>query len=154
MSTKALTIWTFIVTSVAVFMVSLGNLVVTTALPVIKHDLGAYFAPVANLVLSTVRRSEEGKASGVNNTVREAGGVFGVAVLASVFSAVGGYATPQLFVDGMTAALWVGAAAVALAGIAAIAIPPRQDVVPDSMSLLERSDSGDGVEACEPEAAA
>ena len=41
MSTKALTIWTFIVTSVAVFMVSLDNLVVTTALPVIKSDLGA-----------------------------------------------------------------------------------------------------------------
>ena len=38
---QAITIWTFIVTSVAVFMVSLDNLVVTTALPVIKHDLGA-----------------------------------------------------------------------------------------------------------------
>jgi len=116
--------------------------------------MSLYFAPVANLVLSTVRRSEEGKASGVNNAVREVGGVFGVAVLASVFSAVGGDATPQLFVDGMTAALWVGAAAVAVAGLAVVAIPSRQDVVPDSMSLLERSDSGDGVEACEPEAAA
>ena len=116
--------------------------------------MSLYFAPVANLVLSTVRRSEEGKASGVNNAVREVGGVFGVAVLASVFSAVGGYATPQLFVDGLTAALWVGAAAVALAGVAAVLIPPRQDVVPDSVSLLERPDSGDGVEACEREAAA
>ena len=35
MSTRAITIWTFVVTSVAVFMVSLDNLVVTTALPVI-----------------------------------------------------------------------------------------------------------------------
>ncbi len=51
--------------------------------------MSLYFAPVANLVLSTVRRKEEGKASGVNNTIREVGGVFGVAVLASVFSAVG-----------------------------------------------------------------
>jgi len=118
--------------------------------------MSLYFAPVANLVLSTVRRDEEGKASGVNNTVREVGGVFGVAVLASVFSAVGGYATPQLFVDGMVAALWVGAAAVALAGVAAIAIPPRQDVAPDSVSLLERPD-GAGAEddlAFESEAAA
>ena len=41
MSARAATIWTFIVTSVAVFMVSLDNLVVTTALPVIKADLGA-----------------------------------------------------------------------------------------------------------------
>ena len=120
--------------------------------------MSLYFAPVANLVLSTVRRKEEGKASGVNNTVREVGGVFGVAVLASVFSAVGGYASPQLFVSGMTAALWVGAAAVAVAGIAALAIPPRQDVVPDSVSLLERGhgDGGgaDGELACEPDAAA
>ena len=41
-----------------------------------------------------------------------------------------------------------------VAGLAAVAIPRRQDVVPDSVSLLERPDSGDGVEACEPEAAA
>ena len=74
--------------------------------------MSLYFAPVANLVLSAVRRSEEGKASGVNNTVREIGGVFGVAVLASVFSAVGGYASPSAFVDGLIAALWVGAMAV------------------------------------------
>src|SRR5512143_98450 len=41
MSTRARTIWTFIAASVGVFMVSLDNLVVTTALPVIKRDLGA-----------------------------------------------------------------------------------------------------------------
>ena len=41
MSARAMTFWTFVVTSVAVFMVSLDNLVVTTALPVIKADLGA-----------------------------------------------------------------------------------------------------------------
>src|SRR6185312_16298873 len=35
------TIWTWIAVSVAVFMVSLDNLVVTNALPVIRVDLGA-----------------------------------------------------------------------------------------------------------------
>ena len=35
------TLWTFAITSVALFMVSLDNLVVTTALPVIRSDLGA-----------------------------------------------------------------------------------------------------------------
>ena len=35
------TIWTFVITSVALFMVTLDNLVVTTALPVIREDLGA-----------------------------------------------------------------------------------------------------------------
>src|SRR5258706_15907421 len=33
--------WTFAVTSIALFMVVLDNLVVTTALPVIKRSLGA-----------------------------------------------------------------------------------------------------------------
>src|ERR1700747_1268334 len=33
--------WTFAITSVALFMVTLDNLVVTTALPVIRHSLHA-----------------------------------------------------------------------------------------------------------------
>jgi EmrB/QacA subfamily drug resistance transporter len=98
--------------------------------------MSLYFAPVASLVLSAVRRSEEGKASGVNNTIREVGGVFGVAVLASVFAAAGSYASPQAFVDGMVPAIWVAAGAVGAATLAAIAIPPRQDVV-ESVSYLE-----------------
>jgi len=81
--------------------------------------------------------------------------VFGVAVLASVFSAAGSYVSPQSFVDGMVPAIWVGAVAVAIAGVAAVAIPPRQDVVPDSVSLLERGDrGGDGELVCEPDVAA
>jgi hypothetical protein len=70
--------------------------------------------------------------------------VFGVAVLASVFSAAGSYLTPTSFVNGLTAALWVGAAAVGVATFAAIAIPPRQDVV-DSVSYLPGADD-DGAE--------
>src|SRR4051794_1267315 len=35
------TVWTLALTSIALFMVSLDNLVVTTALPVIRHDLHA-----------------------------------------------------------------------------------------------------------------
>ena len=35
------TLWTFAITSIALFMVSLDNLVVTTAIPVIRQDLGA-----------------------------------------------------------------------------------------------------------------
>ena len=35
------TLWTFAISSVAVFMVTLDNLVVTTALPVIRKDLHA-----------------------------------------------------------------------------------------------------------------
>src|SRR5919201_1355059 len=56
--------------------------------------MGLFFAPVANVVLSSVRPQEEGQASGANNAIRELGGVFGVAVLASVFSSYGGYGSP------------------------------------------------------------
>jgi predicted MFS family arabinose efflux permease len=38
---KRVTIWTLVITSLALFMVSLDNLVVTTALPVIRRDLHA-----------------------------------------------------------------------------------------------------------------
>src|SRR5256712_11018149 len=44
MSAKTRTIWTFAITSVAVFMATLDNLVVTTALPVIRKDLHATLA--------------------------------------------------------------------------------------------------------------
>ena len=41
MQAKTKTRWTFAITSVALFMVVLDNLVVSTALPVIRTDLGA-----------------------------------------------------------------------------------------------------------------
>jgi EmrB/QacA subfamily drug resistance transporter len=88
--------------------------------------MALFFAPVANVVLSSVRREEEGKASGTNNAIRELGGVFGVAVLASVFSHYGGYETPATFVDGLVPAVWVGAAVVAAGAAAALVIPRRR----------------------------
>ena len=66
--------------------------------------MALFFAPVANVVLSSVRREEEGQASGANNAIRELGGVFGVAVLASVFAHYGGYRTGATFAHGMTLA--------------------------------------------------
>ncbi len=88
--------------------------------------MGLFFAPVANVVLSAVRSEEQGKASGANNAIRELGGVFGVAVLASVFSSAGGYGTAQTFVDGLVPAIYIGAGVVALGSIAAFAIPSRK----------------------------
>ena len=87
--------------------------------------MGLFFAPVANVVLSAVRPEEEGQASGAQNAIRELGGVFGVAVLASIFAHYGGYVSPQGFVDGMRPAVWVGAAIVGLGALAAIAIPRK-----------------------------
>ena len=84
--------------------------------------MALYFAPVANVVLSSVRPEEEGQASGANNAIRELGGVFGVAVLASVFAHYGGYRTGQTFVDGLIPALYVGAGFVAAGAVAALGI--------------------------------
>jgi len=84
--------------------------------------MGLFFAPVANIVLSSVRPHEEGQASGANSAIRELGGVLGVAVLASVFSHYGGYETGQTFTDGMIPAVFIGAAVVAVGSVAAFAI--------------------------------
>jgi len=87
--------------------------------------MGLFFAPIANIVLSAVRPEEEGKASGASNAIREIGGVFGVAVLASVFSANGNYGSGPAYVDGLIPAIQVGAVVVALGALAALALPGR-----------------------------
>jgi EmrB/QacA subfamily drug resistance transporter len=92
--------------------------------------MGLFFAPIANVVLSSVRSEQEGQASGANNAIRELGGVFGVAVLASVFSHYGGYGTGSSFVNGMTPAVYVGAAVVALGAVASFAIKRRPKAEP------------------------
>ena len=84
------------------------------------------FAPAANAVLGAVRPSEAGQASGANNTIREIGGVLGVAVLATVFSDVGGMGSPAAYVDGLVPAVWVGAAVLGLGAIIALFVPGRR----------------------------
>jgi MFS family permease len=61
-------------------------------------------------VLNAVAPEQIGKASGVFNTGRQLGGVFGVAVLALVFSKAGSYAGPAAFADGFSAAIAVSGA--------------------------------------------
>ena len=98
--------------------------------------MGMFFAPVANVVLSAVRPVEEGKASGANNAIREVGGVFGVAVLASLFSHYGGYESPDRFSDGLVVATWVGAAVVAGGALLALLIPPRRSMADEMAAEL------------------
>jgi EmrB/QacA subfamily drug resistance transporter len=96
--------------------------VMVPALVLAGAGMGLFFAPIANVVLSAVRPEEEGQASGANNAIRELGGVFGVAVLASIFSASGSYASGQAFVDGLGPALGVGSVVVALGAVGALAL--------------------------------
>jgi len=100
-----------------------GELVAPFALA--GTGMALVFAPSASAVLASVRPEQAGQASGATNTIREVGGVLGVAVLASVFSANGSYADPQAFTDGVTAALPVAAAVLALGAVAALLVPRR-----------------------------
>ena len=88
--------------------------------------MALFFAPVANVVLSSVRPEHEGKASGANNAIREVGGVFGVAILASIFAHAGGYQSAHTFSHGTNSAVLVGAAVVAAGSLAAALIRGRR----------------------------
>ncbi len=81
------------------------------------------FAPSASAILNSVRVDQAGQASGATNAIRELGGTFGIAVLATVFSGAGAYTTPQQFVDGMVPALWVGTAVLAFGALVAAVLP-------------------------------
>jgi hypothetical protein len=62
------------------------------------------------------------------NAIREIGGVLGVAVLATVFSAHGGYGSAHLFVRGLIPAVFVGAAVLAAGAVCALAVPRLRSV--------------------------
>jgi len=102
--------------------IAYGRLIVPFVLA--GTGMALVFAPSANAVLSAVRPSDAGKASGATNAIRELGGVLGVAVLASVFAAHGSYASPQAFTDGLSAALPVGAAVLGAGAVIALFVPP------------------------------
>ena len=85
----------------AVTSPTVAYLTLVPAFVVSGVGMSLFFAPVANVVLSSVRRDQEGIASGANNAIRELGGVFGIAVLGAVFSARGGYASGASFVSGL-----------------------------------------------------
>ncbi len=102
-------------------------------------------APSANAILSSVATEQAGQASGAANAIRELGGVLGVAVLASVFTGHGSYASPQAYVNGLTPALWVGAGVVVLGALIAAAMPPfgaraasTEDLADGPAPILER----------------
>ena len=76
-----------------------------------------FYAPVMNLLMGSVAPGEQGVASGASWATRELGAALGIALLAYVFTAHGGYASGQDFVNGFVPALWAGAAAVAVAAV-------------------------------------
>jgi EmrB/QacA subfamily drug resistance transporter len=109
------------IASVASVDTSYASLVIPFALA--GSGMALVFAPSANAVLASVRTSETGQASGATNAIRELGGVLGIAVLATVFTSHGSYASPVSYVAGLTPALWVGAAVLAAGALIAAVFP-------------------------------
>ena len=72
---------------------------------------------MANAAVGSVPLADSGVAAGSNNTMRETGGLFGVAVLAAVFTANGSYASPATFMHGLKFAIVVAAVAALVAVI-------------------------------------
>ena len=69
--------------------VSVGQQFSEVVVPFVMAGTGMalVFAPSASTLLGAVRPDQAGVASGANNAIREVGGVFGVAVLSTVFAA-------------------------------------------------------------------
>jgi EmrB/QacA subfamily drug resistance transporter len=123
--------WVALVTSVSVSYATLVPGFIVSGI-----GMALFFAPVANTVLSSVRPDQEGIASGATNAIRELGGVFGIAVLAAVFSGHGGYVSPAAFVSGLRPAVEVGAGVVGLGALAMLFVPRRLRI--DELAIEER----------------
>jgi EmrB/QacA subfamily drug resistance transporter len=109
--------------------VSYGALVPAFVLAGVGMSL--FFVPVAGVALGSVEPAMQGVASGANNAIREFGGVLGVAVLSSVFSARGGYTSPSAFVDGATPAIVVGAIVLGVGAAVGLLIPRGAAIAPE-----------------------
>lgn len=99
------------------------------AMAVSGAGMAMMLAPAASIVMSSVAPAEQGIASGANNALREVGGALGIAALGSIFAAQGGYASGPDFINGLTPALWVGAAVLAAAFAVALVMPRGRQAV-------------------------
>jgi hypothetical protein len=98
------------------------------ALGVAGIGISLCFPTVANAVVGSVPPEDMGIASGTNSSIREVGGVFGIAILAAIFANSGVYTSSAIFIDHFKHAVWVGAALSAVGIIAALALPRRAPV--------------------------
>ena len=83
--------------------------------------MGLTFAPLSSTVMASSAESKQGQASGANSTIRELGGVFGVAILGATFQHI--VVLPSDFVDGFHTVLFAGAGVLALGVLASLLLP-------------------------------
>jgi MFS family permease len=119
--------------------VSVGGSYVGDLLPgflLIAVGLGFSFVPISIAALAGVQPAEAGLASGLINTSQQVGGALGVAVLSTIATSTtsnaveSGTGIPFALTDGFQAA-FIGAAAIAVAGVlAAVVLIRRDDLTP------------------------
>jgi MFS family permease len=105
-----------------------------TLVPFIVGGVGVSLAiPCGqSAVISSVTDRDVATASGVNGTVRQLGGVLGIAVTVAVFGSWGGFASADDFVAGFRAALLTAAALSLLGAVAGLALPNRRASLPNA----------------------
>jgi len=104
--------------------------------PLVLAGVGVSAAMPAtqNCVLGAVPRDALGQASGTFNTLRQLGGTFGIAVMAAVFTAAGGY---PVIGNSVRSALAVAAVLSAVAALAGLLVSGRAPVpTPTPVSAL------------------
>jgi EmrB/QacA subfamily drug resistance transporter len=79
-----------------------------------------------NSVVGSATLETAGKLAGINSTMRELGGVFGIAVAVAVFAGFGGYASAQAFADGFGPAIAVSSVLALLGALCGLALPSRR----------------------------
>ena len=113
--------------------------------------LGLAIPAVTRAVVGSVPRADIGKASGSFSMMRQLGSAFGVAILAAVFAAAGGYTSAAAFSAGFAPAI-AAAAGLALAGaLAGLALPGRpgqaQDTPGGRVATADQARGADAVAA-------
>ena len=96
--------------------------------PLILTGTGVSLAmpSAASAVMRSVQPAMIGKASGTFNTLRQLGGVFGLAICAAVFAAHGGYGSAAAFTAGFGPALGACAGLAAAAAVSGLFLPGRR----------------------------
>ena len=87
--------------------------------------------------MNAVAPADLGKASGTFTTMRQLGGVFGLAIVVAVFTGAGRYASPASFGTASRRAIAVSAAFSLAAALVGLALPARP-------RRVRAADDGDG----------
>ncbi|NYF15612.1 EmrB/QacA subfamily drug resistance transporter [Microbacterium sp. AK009] len=114
--------------------------------------MGLVFAPSATALLATLGLVDHAKASGVNSTVRELGVALGTAVMTAVFVGAGGALVPGEYVAAARPAVFLGAAVLGVATLAALLLPAGRSETSANVDEVDDVDDVDDDEISVPAA--